>query len=103
MLKPQRHVFVCVNERPPGDPLPCCAHKGGREVYEALRSEVARQGLTREIWVTRTGCMVHCRTGVTVVVYPDDVWYGGVTPQDSQELVSAHLRGGRPVERLRLS
>jgi (2Fe-2S) ferredoxin len=99
-MKPRRHVFVCVNERQESDPLPCCAGRGGREVYESLRSAVARAGLTREVWVTRTGCMVHCNTGVTVVVYPDDCWYGHVSLADVPELVAEHLLGGRPVQRL---
>lgn len=102
MLKPRKHLFVCVNERRPGDPLPCCAHRGGWEVYEALRREVARAGLSRDVWVTRTGCMVHCNSGVTVVVYPDDQWYGGVAPSDAAELVRSHIVGGVPVERLAL-
>lgn len=102
MLRPRRHLFVCVNQRRPDDPLPCCAARGGWQVYEALRSEVARAGLTREVWVTRTGCMVHCMTGPTLVVYPDDIWYGAVTPADAAELVREHLMGGRPVERLLL-
>lgn len=102
MLKPKRHLFVCTNERRPGDPLPCCSSRGGREVYEALRKAVAQAGLNREIWVTRTGCMVHCNTGVTVVVYPDDLWYGRVTVADVEELLREHLVAGRPVERLLL-
>lgn len=102
MLTPKIHVLVCVNERRPDDPLPCCAHRGGWEVYQALRDAVARAGLNREVWVTRTGCMVHCTKGPTVVVYPDDVWYGSVSPADVPDLVREHLLGGRPLERLRL-
>jgi len=37
-----------------------------------------------------------------VVVYPEGVWYGGVTPADVPEIVERHLVGGQPVERLRL-
>jgi (2Fe-2S) ferredoxin len=102
VLKPTRHVLVCVNERPPGSPLPCCGHRGGREVYEALRDAVARAGLNRDLWVTRTGCLVHCLSGVTVVVYPEDVWYGNVTVADVPDLLKEHLIGGRPVGRLLL-
>jgi (2Fe-2S) ferredoxin len=37
-----------------------------------------------------------------VVVYPDAVWYGNVTPDDVEEIVERHLIAGEPVERLRL-
>jgi (2Fe-2S) ferredoxin len=35
-----------------------------------------------------------------VVVYPEAVWYGGVTPADVNEIVESHIIGNRPVERL---
>jgi (2Fe-2S) ferredoxin len=37
-----------------------------------------------------------------VVVYPEQVWYGGVTAADVPEIIEQHLVGGVPVERLRM-
>ena len=48
-------------------------------------------------------CLDQCEHGVTVVVYPEQVWYGFVQPADVEEIVESHLVGGRPVERLRLA
>jgi (2Fe-2S) ferredoxin len=50
--------------------------------------------------VTRTGCLKHCSQGVTVAIQPDNVWYRGVTAGDVAEIVTSHLVGARPVERL---
>jgi (2Fe-2S) ferredoxin len=36
-----------------------------------------------------------------VVVYPEQVWYGHVTVEDTAVIVREHLLGGQPVERLR--
>ena len=52
--------------------------------------------------VNSAGCLDACDRGVAVVVYPEGVWYGGVTVADVPEIVERHLVGGQPVERLRL-
>jgi (2Fe-2S) ferredoxin len=35
-----------------------------------------------------------------IVVYPENVWYGGVQQSDLDEIVRSHILGGKPVERL---
>ena len=40
---------------------------------------------------------------MTIVVYPEAVWYGGVTLADVDEIFNEHVLHGRPVERLRLA
>ena len=46
------------------------------------------------------GCLDQCEHGVTVVVYPKQVWYGNVTVADVPELIERHIVGGEYVERL---
>jgi len=36
-----------------------------------------------------------------IVIYPDDVCNGGVQESDLEEILTSHILGGRPVERLR--
>jgi (2Fe-2S) ferredoxin len=102
MLPLERHVFVCVNERDPDDPRGCCGAKGSREVQSRLKQLVAEAGLRGRVRINSAGCLDQCARGVTVVVYPEAVWYGGVTPEDAEELFREHVLHGRPVERLRL-
>jgi (2Fe-2S) ferredoxin len=47
-----------------------------------------------------SGCLDQCEHGPTVVVYPDGVWYGRVTPDDVEEIIDSHIVNGKPVERL---
>ena len=98
----QRHVFVCVNERPADHPKGCCKSRGGPEVRDALKSELAARGLSKVIRANNAGCLDQCETGVTVVVYPEQVWYGHVTPADVPEIIDRHLIRGEFVERLML-
>lgn len=100
MPKPQRHVLVCLNVRPEGHARGCCAAKGSEDLFVRLKAMVGESGLGREVMVSRTGCLKHCSRGATLVVYPENVWYAGVTLQDLDEIVASHLVAGRPVDRL---
>jgi len=95
----QRQVFVCTNRRPDGSPRGCCASKGGEELRIALKKELDAQEV-KGTRINGAGCLDACERGMSVVVYPEGVWYGPVTQSDVKEIVSSHLKGGQVVERL---
>jgi (2Fe-2S) ferredoxin len=97
-----RHVFICTNRREPGNPKGDCASKGSEEVREAFKRLLSERGLKGRIRANAAGCLDQCARGVTVVVYPEQVWYGGVKVEDVPEIVEQHLIGDVPVERLRM-
>ena len=100
-MKPRRHVFVCTNRRLADAQMPSCAPNGGGDVLEAFLHARAQQGLYRAIYITQSLCLGVCPTrGSTVVVYPEGVWYVGVTVADVAQIFDEHIVGGRPVERL---
>ena len=92
------HVFVCDQQKPEG--VPCCSARGSRKVLEALRAEVAAQGLAHQVQVTPCGSIGLCERGPNVVVYPEGIWYSGVSVNDVPELVRSHFADGQPVARL---
>lgn len=47
-----------------------------------------------------SGCLDACEFGVSVVVYPEGIWYGGVTVDDVPEIIDQHIIKGKVVERL---
>jgi (2Fe-2S) ferredoxin len=99
----QRHVFVCINERPADHPKGCCKARGGAEVRDALKLGLKTRGVASQIRANNAGCLDQCEHGVAIVVYPEQVWYGGVTVADVDELIEQHLLGGRLVDRLLLA
>ena len=103
MPKLERHVFVCVNERTPDNPKGCCALRDAVEVRSRLKRLAYDAGLRGRVRINSAGCLDQCEHGVTIVVYPEAVWYGNVGPQDVDELFKEHVLHGRPVERLRLA
>lgn len=98
----ERHIFVCTNERPTEHPRGCCSAKNSQAIRDALKAAVKKSGFGDRVRVNAAGCLDQCEHGVTLVVYPDAVWYGFVTASDVEEIVREHVVGGRPVERLRL-
>ena len=96
----QRHVFVCVNEREAGSSKGCCQSKGGSAVRDAFKKQLARQKLLDVVRPNKSGCLDQCEHGVVVVVYPEQVWYGGVKLEDVQEIVEEHILKGVYVQRL---
>ena len=98
----ERHVFVCVNQRDPDDPRGCCAGKNAAAVRSRLKQLTHAAKLRGRVRINSAGCLDCCSRGATIVVYPEAVWYGGVTVEDADELFHEHVLNGRPVERLRL-
>ena len=100
MPKPNRHVLVCLNQRPPGTPKGSCGEKGSEDLLARFKALVAERGLRESVMVTGARCLKHCSHGVTLAVYPDNVWYAGVRPEDLAEICEVQLGQGQPIERL---
>jgi (2Fe-2S) ferredoxin/SAM-dependent methyltransferase len=98
-MEPYRyHVYVCDQKKPEGAPS-CCA-RGSLKVLEILRAEVASRGLGDQVQITTCGSLGLCESGPNMVVYPEGVWYSGVTPADVAEIVREHFGRGQIVARL---
>jgi len=97
------HLFVCTQQKPEG--VPSCSASGSFAVLGALDREIQahsfnNRSLNNDVQLTTCGCMGLCDEGPVMVVYPAGVWYRRVQPSDVSEIVSTHLRDGKPVDRL---
>jgi NADH:ubiquinone oxidoreductase subunit F (NADH-binding)/(2Fe-2S) ferredoxin/ferredoxin len=77
-----------------------CIAGGSLKVKEAFERELSQQGLADEINIVLTGCNGFCAEGPIGIVYPDDIFYEKLTPDDAKIIVQEHFIKGRPVERL---
>jgi len=96
----ERHLFICTNRRDPANPKGSCAAKGGEALKDRFKKELHDLGLKGRVRANAAGCLDQCEHGCSVVVYPEQVWYGKVTPDDVPEIITRHIIGGEIVERL---
>lgn len=101
MAKFRHHLFVCENVRPADHPRGCCSAKGSVELRQAFKDEIDRRKLKGIVRANAAGCLDQCAYGPTVVVYPEQIWYGGVKIEDVPRILDA-LEKGEAVESLRL-
>jgi (2Fe-2S) ferredoxin len=100
MKRFEKHIFICENRRPPENPKGCCFDKGGSKIREVFKKRLAELGLKSEVRVNSSGCLDACEFGVSVVVYPEQIWYGGVKVGDVEEIIQSHIIKNTPVQRL---
>jgi len=77
-----------------------CLAFGAREVIAAFKAEIEKQGLTTDVDTKGTGCPGFCERGPVVVIYPEEICYLQVTPEDVAEIVSETIKGKKVVNRL---
>lgn len=98
----EKHIFICGNQRPPGHPRGCCDPTAEARLQKVFKQKLTERGLKTRVRANQSGCLDQCEHGPNLVVYPDGVWYGGVTPADVDEIIESHIVNGKPVERLML-
>ena len=69
---------------------------------DALKVELGSRGLTKAVRANNAGCLDACASGAVLVIYPEQIWYGGVTPADVPEIVEKTIVNGEVIERLLL-
>ena len=92
------HIFVCTQPKPEG--VTNCPANGAWSVLAALERELLAQGLDNDVQLSTCGCLGLCDEGPILIVYPEGIWYRKVREADVPEIVSAHLRNGKIVDRL---
>ena len=78
----------------------CGIAAGARPVLNTLVEEVEKQGLTEKATVSQTGCIGICRLEPIVEVFEagkEKVTYVKMTPEKAKQVVSEHIKGGKPV------
>lgn len=85
----KHHLFLCLGPE-------CCALTEGTKVWEFLKMQVSSRHLS--ILRSKVGCLRVCSGGPILLVYPEGIWYGGVTVERMEQILTEHIVGGVPVQ-----
>ena len=96
----QAHLLLCAT---PTKAL-CCDPVAGGASWQRLKELVRELDLEnpcrREGIVLRSkvDCLRVCQGGPILLIWPDGLTYGGVTPERLERIVREHVLGGQPIQ-----
>ena len=97
------HIFVCCNQRSPGHRRGCCDPEGNEELRNAFKNEVKARGLGPLVRANKSGCLEQCEHGPVVAIYPQGIFYGGVTAADVQRIIEETVEQGKVIPELQIA
>jgi (2Fe-2S) ferredoxin len=81
-------------------PRGSCAQKGSEELVAKFKKRISELGLNKMVRVNSSGCLDACEHGISIVIYPEGIWYGGVKEEDIEKIISSHIVNGEVVDEL---
>ncbi|MCP4608461.1 MAG: NADH-quinone oxidoreductase subunit NuoF [Planctomycetes bacterium] len=77
-----------------------CRALGAQDVCTEFRKQLKQLSLDKQVTVVETGCIGMCACAPVVLIEPYEYFYGGVTPEDVEEIISTTIQDAKPLERL---
>ncbi len=84
------HALLCRGPR--------CNSAGAGEAAKALKQCLKAKNMGDDaVLVAQTGCLFPCNLGPLMVVYPEGIWYSGLSEKGIERIVEEHFAGGKVV------
>ena len=94
------HLLLCAT---PSKPL-CCEPALGAATWGRLKELVRSLGLEDParpegvVLRTKADCLRVCQAGPILLIWPEGIMYGGVTPERLERILRDHIVAGMPIE-----
>lgn len=85
------HVLCCTGST--------CRKHGADETFHMLKEEIAALDPGDHIHLTKTHCNNLCKHGPIVMIYPDSVWYEGMTAQLVKKFIKKRFKKGKTAKK----
>ncbi len=91
----QKHIFVCDNQRAPGERV-SCGNQGSAELLKFFKQKAAKAGIEYKFRIQRSGCLDRCELGPIQVSYPEGKWFKLRNESDVDLLIEHFLKDDHP-------
>ena len=98
--KYQKHIFICTNDRGPDHPRGDCANCGGNEIRMRFVQLINQHGLRGKVRANKSGCLDVCEIGPAVVIYPQNIWYTGISIENVDEIFEKSILKNEVINHL---
>ncbi|AII48774.1 hypothetical protein KR52_06415 [Synechococcus sp. KORDI-52] len=94
------HLLLCAT----ASKAKCCDPQLGAESWAALKQGIQRLDLENPqrdqgiVLRSKADCLRICSNGPVLLIWPDGCWYGGVTPERIDRILTEHVVGGHPID-----
>jgi NADH-quinone oxidoreductase subunit F len=78
----------------------CGRSAGALPVIEALRTEIAKQGLEKTVGLVVTGCHGYCELEPSLIIYPEEIFYKRLDAADVPAIIGETVLKDKIVSRL---
>jgi len=77
-----------------------CRALGAQDVAGEFAKQLKGRSLDKQVEIVETGCIGMCAKAPVIIIEPLGCFYGGVTPDDVEEIIETTIEQGKAVERL---